>query len=908
MRPLLMLTLALILLPAAHSFEILGSSIYTDHTGTLMLGSIQIYYTEEGQAKKQALSFDEMRRAGTLEVHGSYSETREAWVAGNEAKLRITLNVSRSGDTLRVALIPRMVVARTPVRAQIEILLPGAAGDALLLPDGRVVENTLDSGDGSWETLYTSLSGGTGCTAIYGSGGVQLTTQPVPLTIEAYDVGAVWRGLRLTFPLDSPLVLYLSPAVSQQGNLTCKHPQIEASPQQEAKTRVSSSPAFRGNAVLHIKSENAEKFNIDIYKQDLNIYDGEDTVNITLIYPDGTREEYFIPDDGYPGKPGIAGPVQKKRIITGGLAGIYTLIIRGGGDTVIRRVSTTAEAVVVETPLLLYSTQRVYFWVGNTSSFSVSWKNPWKPQKLVIHSGIKKREITLEKTAGWQNHTIEPGQGERNRAWYIQPSGALQLRFQGVAGYLSLSMHDLFDPLSVPEAQIPPLRGPHRLYFTTPVAGTLNIYKTDLNCYPGADTLNLSLKTPGGRYLSYRIGDDGYDGGGCIKTRVQKLSIPLPEAGGVYVLGLSATGDVIVSGIAPPQGARAVIDAGTYFPYTPQRAYLKPDSETLNISWKNPWEEQHLTLRYGGVVLENLSLSKTGGSWRTATLHIPPNFRHRILALEVSGPVRLRLGGADYLAFSRGAWFNPAEWKSNTTGIFVRGKELVFYVRAEAPGARLTIGKLDLNAYDGEDVLNITLLSPSGDIYRLSMPDDGISNASGERGMLINRTVELGERGVYALVAYGNGDSVVSIRVHGGSTVYVGQIMPYTTSPLYFNATEGERVVIRATTRWRDTLPNTLTVYSPSGDAVAELTLKRAGVWEELTLNITRSGVWVISPRKSPYILGVEGTLPVLAFSRDELFNPFSQPPDSGTGASAAAVSAILLTGGVLLWISRQRR
>lgn len=869
MRLFLIIAIVIFYSSSAYSLEIFGGSIYTDQ-GTVILDKIVVYYTEDGHAKKQIFSYDDMNVVESYENDGYYTDTREIWIANGNAKLIITTNITYFDDMTRISIKP-IIIKYLPVQAQIDIIIPGVYGNRLFVSD-EIIKNSIDITDNYWYSFYRYSSDFLGCFGIMGDKGILVFSNTSPILAQTYDDGVIWRDLKLKYYLSDNIILYILSANKVNENQSCtlkntyKH-----SKRYNVVHNYVTSPSFRGNAIIRIKSKIKRNLKITIYKQDLNIYDGADIVNITILPPDGTNMNIVIPDDGYKIGSRVLGQIQKETIYAGNSEGIYTLIIRGSSDVIIRRVEASADAMIVDTPILLYSRDPVYFRVGNITKFNISLKNPWNSQKVIIDSGIKMREIIVNKTNIWKSYEIHVDKSEINRAWSIYASGKLQIKFDGVPGYISTNADALFDPISIGKHDIPPLRGSYTLYFTAK-DGFITVYKFDLNCYQGRDILNLTLEYPNGKSEKYFIQDDGYDDSGCIRIKSQKLDVKLPNEYGIYKLKISASGDMVVAGIDLPPDSKYVI-SGIYLPYTRQVAYFKPDLDLINISWQNPWSDQQLILRYNNTVIRNFTLYRTK-SWKTYSINIPDGLYGDIIEMEVSGPTKLRFRGLKYISFNITTWFNPERRTMNLTELFIRGRQLIYYANVINSHAKIIIRKIDLNVYDGSDEANISLISPSGDIYKTTIPDDGISEPLNKIGSPIVREIKLNESGLYHIIAYNNEDVIISVDIYGGNMVYAGQIIPYSSLPLYFIANDGDVVDISVMTKWRNTLPNMITIYSPEEKPIYKINITETDVWYSIRINVNESGVWKLVPNNSPYILRISGILPFLGFNRDEIFNP----------------------------------
>jgi len=209
----------------------------------------------------------------------------------------------------------------------------------------------------------------------------------------------------------------------------------------------SSSPLLRGSQLLYFQNPSGEDFNITVVKQDFNMYEGGDILNMTLVMPDGGILRDFIADDGITVK-GNRGIPQTKTMEVKGLEGTYTLKldpVSQGGDFEYRITVPFEKAVLAGREVFLLEAASAYFYVGNVKSFNVSWVNPWKEQVIKLYAGgTLVKEIKLNKTNSWQTESIEVSD-KKNEMWHLEVTGAVRMRFSGIENYFSSSKEGWFD-------------------------------------------------------------------------------------------------------------------------------------------------------------------------------------------------------------------------------------------------------------------------------------------------------------------------------------------------------------------------------------------------------------------------------------------------------------------------------
>ncbi len=111
-------------------------------------------------------------------------------------------------------------------------------------------------------------------------------------------------------------------------------------------------PAARGAKTVLLQVEPGP-LTVTMLKRDLNIYEGEDVLHITLFDPLGNELLKFdMPDDGNAGKGGRAADYQRhEEAVQCSLAGTYRLAVRGAGDAVWGMETSAAGYVVAGEPL-----------------------------------------------------------------------------------------------------------------------------------------------------------------------------------------------------------------------------------------------------------------------------------------------------------------------------------------------------------------------------------------------------------------------------------------------------------------------------------------------------------------------------------------------------------------------------
>ena len=161
---------------------------------------------------------------------------------------------------------------------------------------------------------------------------------------------------------------------------------------------------------------------ITVLKRDLNIYENEDPLTVTLYDPLGNEVfAHTIPDDGNAGKGGRAQEYQRlEETVDCDLAGSYRLAIRGSSD-VVWGVETSAESYVVEGEMF-FSDGTVpgsVFFPPPAGAFTITISALHDPgrQTVPLFSAAGERLGQFRLTNTGEEYTAEFPEGEREGLW-----------------------------------------------------------------------------------------------------------------------------------------------------------------------------------------------------------------------------------------------------------------------------------------------------------------------------------------------------------------------------------------------------------------------------------------------------------------------------------------------------------
>lgn len=139
-------------------------------------------------------------------------------------------------------------------------------------------------------------------------------------------------------------------------------PEVTVPNYQPNKSTVIDVP-LRGKVVFYAYIEN-EPFDMTVVKQDLNWYEGADSVPVKIYKENDVVYETAILDDGISDTSKKLGSEQKERIQNPGSElpepGVYKVVIEAGGDTVIKQITTNFHKIVFAGPLLPVSNAEIY--------------------------------------------------------------------------------------------------------------------------------------------------------------------------------------------------------------------------------------------------------------------------------------------------------------------------------------------------------------------------------------------------------------------------------------------------------------------------------------------------------------------------------------------------------------------
>lgn len=221
------------------------------------------------------------------------------------------------------------------------------------------------------------------------------------------------------------------------------------SEQNQAKTIIDT--PFRGNAIAYILVPGGN-LNIRTTKQDMNMYEGEDTLNISLTKNGVKMGEATIGDDGFADKSKSQTAAQVQNLtLNDAKPGVYRVDFRFnsmGNDSVITNIEINQSKVVLSGSILTWNGQpATFFTASNKINASTMWLDAIQNLKVDDKADLTIKEVQtkfgfdLEKTIG-----NKPA-GELYKI--TAPKGNINFE----ATYFSLSPESYFDP-NIIKAQV----------------------------------------------------------------------------------------------------------------------------------------------------------------------------------------------------------------------------------------------------------------------------------------------------------------------------------------------------------------------------------------------------------------------------------------------------------------------
>ncbi len=200
-------------------------------------------------------------------------------------------------------------------------------------------------------------------------------------------------------------------------------------------------PAVRGDRTVYLDVEPGT-LEITVLKRDLNIYDREDLLHLTLFDPLSNEVfQHTMPDDGTVGR-GRAEEYQRFDVnVDVEFGGVYRLLVHGSSDLV-WGVETSAERLVVQGGLLLSDfdiSGSIYFPPPN-EEFAITIAALHDPgrQTVPLYDADGEKLHDFELTVTGEDHLLEFPAEERDGLWRLDMEAmSVRLSIDGVQYWTS---------------------------------------------------------------------------------------------------------------------------------------------------------------------------------------------------------------------------------------------------------------------------------------------------------------------------------------------------------------------------------------------------------------------------------------------------------------------------------------
>lgn len=202
---------------------------------------------------------------------------------------------------------------------------------------------------------------------------------------------------------------------------------------------------IRGNATAYILSTDGD-LNIKVSKQDINMYDGNDSLTITLSL-DGTKiQETNIGDDGFADKSKNQTKVQVGNInVSNAKSGVYKLDFKfdsAGNDSYLSKIEINSSKVIFGGSVLVWNSTPTSFYTDSSKiTTSTSWAESIQNLKVDDKADLAIKDI--KNKFDFNLAQIMKGKPEDELYKITSPKGNVNF---GTSGYFSFSADSFFNP------------------------------------------------------------------------------------------------------------------------------------------------------------------------------------------------------------------------------------------------------------------------------------------------------------------------------------------------------------------------------------------------------------------------------------------------------------------------------
>ena len=201
-------------------------------------------------------------------------------------------------------------------------------------------------------------------------------------------------------------------------------------------------PSVRGGRMVYLQVEPGP-LSLTVLKRDLNIYEGEDLLHITLYDPlSNEMIDHTMPDDGNTGRGPRATEYQRfDSTVDAEVGGVYRLFVRGSSDLV-WGIETSAEGLVVQGGLMLSDgdVSGSVFFDPPESEFAITIAALHDPgrQTVPLFDAEGEKLHDFELTVTGEDHVLEFPEGQRDGLWRLDIDRmTVRLSIEGVEYWTS---------------------------------------------------------------------------------------------------------------------------------------------------------------------------------------------------------------------------------------------------------------------------------------------------------------------------------------------------------------------------------------------------------------------------------------------------------------------------------------
>ncbi|MEI6690272.1 MAG: hypothetical protein WCL07_00820 [bacterium] len=209
---------------------------------------------------------------------------------------------------------------------------------------------------------------------------------------------------------------------------------------------------IRGGATIQILHTGGD-LRIKLNKQDINMYEGEDILHLTLTLNGTKVKEATIGDDGIKDKSSSkTAPQQGEITVTAAKPGVYQLELAydsQGADSYVSRIEINQKRVIFAGGFLAYGGVATTVYADSPKlTANTSWESSVQDLRLDDKADLPVKEIKTKYE--FDLNKLSPGKKQGELYKIAVPKGNMSL---STTGYLSFSQESYFDPSTISRSQ-----------------------------------------------------------------------------------------------------------------------------------------------------------------------------------------------------------------------------------------------------------------------------------------------------------------------------------------------------------------------------------------------------------------------------------------------------------------------